>query len=76
MYLATGAKKVWQSARRMSSRLEPVITLFSFGRQSQFAHYLPSRAGVEARSIGEANVFQTKCHVSADVKISHHCSIG
>lgn len=32
--------------------------------------------GVEARDIGAANVFQTKCHVGADVTIPHHCSIG
>ncbi|KAJ9097716.1 hypothetical protein QFC21_004754 [Naganishia friedmannii] len=35
-----------------------------------------SGAWVEARSVGDANSFQAKCHVTSDIEISDHCSIG
>jgi hypothetical protein len=58
----------------MSSRLAPVgVQITSMELRSLiFLQML----GVEAQSIGSANVFQTKCHVGAAIRIPDHCSIG
>lgn len=59
--------------KKMSSRLAPVGVYL--GHDTRGLIDLVN-TGLEARNIGAANVFQTKCHVGANVAIPHHCSIG